>query len=194
MPALIATAHSATVTWLGYVPHRDAAAIETRPLDQMPLSWGGYQDDCHSGVTRPSCSRVTTQHARNTEIRNVRQLSIVSAAELAMIAADLDLEHIDPRWMGASLVLDGIADFTHVPPGSRLQAPDGTTLTVDMQNMPCQFPARTIDLAHPGQGKGFKAAAEGRRGVTAWVERPGTLRLGDRITLHIPAQRPWSTG
>jgi len=78
-----------------------------------------------------------------------------------------------------------------VPPSSRLSAPDGTTLTIDMLNQPCQFPARTIAHNRPGQGKGFKAAARGRRGVTAWVERPGTLRLGDRLTLHIPGQRPW---
>lgn len=192
MPALIATTHSAVITWLGFVPHRDAAEIVTESLSEMPLGWGGYAPDCHSGETRPSCSRVTTQHSRGTEIRNARQLSIISAADLAHIAATLGLDHIHPAWMGASVVLDGIPDFTHVPPSSRLQAPDGTTLTVDMLNQPCQFPAKTIEVAHPGHGKGFKSAAEGRRGVTAWVERPGTLRLGDRVTLHIPGQRQWA--
>ena len=42
MPALIPTEHHATVTWLGYVPHRKEAAIETRALDQMPLGWEGF--------------------------------------------------------------------------------------------------------------------------------------------------------
>ena len=69
MPALIPTDHHATVTWLGYVPHRDEAAIETRALDQMTLGWEGYAGDFHSGVTRPSCSRVVSQHPKNTEIR-----------------------------------------------------------------------------------------------------------------------------
>ena len=41
------------------------------------------------------------------------------------------------------------------------------------------------------QSKGFKTAAAGKRGVTAWVEREGTLRLGDEVRLHIPAQRAW---
>ena len=50
----------------------------------------------------------------------------------------------------------------------------------------------TIDKALPGQGKGFKRAAEGKRGVTAWVEREGVLRLGDVLTLHIPDQRIWA--
>jgi hypothetical protein len=36
------------------------------------------------------------------------------------------------------------------------------------------------------------AAAKGRRGITAWVEREGEWRLGARIRLHVPAQRPWA--
>ena len=34
-------------------------------------------------------------------------------------------------------------------------------------------------------------AAKGLRGVTAWVERPGCLRIGDPLRLHVPDQRPW---
>ena len=89
------------------------------------------------------------------------------------------------------LVLEGIPDFTHLPPSSRLQGPDGVTLVVDMENLPCQEPAATIEKALPGQGKRFKSAASGKRGVTAWVEREGVLRLGDVVTLHVPAQRVW---
>jgi len=192
MPALIPTNHVATVTWLGFVPHRDAPQIETVPLDEMLLTWAGHAADCHSGETRPSCSRVLDQYKRGTEIRNTRQITVVSAQELAVIARALNLSQIDPRWLGASIVVDGIPDFSHIPPSSRLQSADGTTLTVDMLNLPCQFPAKTIEMAHPGQGKGFKAAAQGRRGVTAWVERPGVLRLGDVLRLHVPGQRAWS--
>lgn len=191
MPALIPTDHHATVIWLGYVPHREEAAIETCALDQMTLGWDGYSGDCHSGVTRPSCSRVISQHPKNTEIRNVRQVSVVSAEELAEIAATLGLDAIDPAWLGASVVLSGIPDFSYVPPSSRLQAENGTTLVVDMQNRPCRFPALTIGKARPGQGRDFKEAAEGKRGVTAWVERPGGLTIGDRLRLHVPDQRAW---
>jgi hypothetical protein len=60
-----------------------------------------------------------------------------------------------------------------------------------MQNRPCRFPAKTIESARPGHGKRFKEVAEGRRGVTAWVERPGVLRLGEGLRLHVPDQRPW---
>ena len=192
MPALIPTDHYATVTWLGLVPHRDAPEIETVPLDEMPLSFAGMAGEVHGGLTRPSCGRVTSQYPRDTEIRNVRQISIVSAEEIARIASALELDTLDPVLLGASVVVDGIPDFSHVPPSSRLQSEDGVTLTVDMQNRPCQYPAMTIERAHPGHGKSFKARAKGLRGVTAWVEREGVLRLGARLRLHVPDQRAWS--
>ena len=60
-----------------------------------------------------------------------------------------------------------------------------------MENRPCHLPAKVIDVAAPGKGKTFKIAAKGRRGVTAWVECEGEVRLGDALTLHVPDQRPW---
>jgi hypothetical protein len=90
------------------------------------------------------------------------------------------------------MVLSGIPDFTHVPPSSRLQGPSGLTLTIDMENRPCVLPGREIEADAPGHGKAFKAAAAGRRGVTAWVERPGAVALGEELRLFIPDQRAWS--
>jgi MOSC domain-containing protein YiiM len=89
------------------------------------------------------------------------------------------------------LVIEGIPDFTLVPPSSRLQGPDGATLVLDMENRPCHLPAREIEKVHPGKGKAFKSAAQNRRGVTAWVERPGRLALGDTLRLHVPDQPVW---
>jgi hypothetical protein len=191
MPALIPTAFEGRITWLGYVPQRERAEIETVALAEMQLGFGGFADDCHAGETRPSCSRVTAQYPRGTTIRNTRQVSLVAAEELAEIAAALGLDHVEPAWVGASVVVQGIPDLSHLPPSARLQGPDGVTLTVDMQNRPCRFPAKTIESARPGHGKRFKEVAEGRRGVTAWVERPGVLRLGEGLRLHVPDQRPW---
>ena len=131
------------------------------------------------------------QHPRGTEIRNVRQLSVLSAEELAEIAARMGVDRFDPAWVGATLVVSGIPDFTHLPPSSRLQAEDGATIVVDMENLPCVLPAKPIDEDAPGLGPKFKPAAKDRRGVTAWVEREGVLRLGGMLRLHIPAQRAW---
>ena len=103
----------------------------------------------------------------------------------------MGLGALDPAWTGASLVVEGIPGFSRVPPSSRLQAPDGTTLVVDMENRPCHLPARVIEEDAPGFGRAFKAAARGRRGVTAWVEREGVLRVGDALRLHVPDQPAW---
>lgn len=191
MVALVPTDHYATITYLGRVPHRDRRQIDGEPVAEMVLDWTGMAGETHAGLTRPSCGRVTAQHPRDTEIRNVRQLSILSREELDQIATTLDLPALDPEWLGASIVLEGIADFSHIPPSSRLQAENGVTLTVDMLNEPCNLVSMTIEEARPGHGKAFKVAADGKRGVTAWVERPGSLQLGDRLRLHVPSQRPW---
>ena len=61
-----------------------------------------------------------------------------------------------------------------------------------MENRPCQFPAREIETDHAGHGKAFMASATGRRGVTAWVERPGALRIGEALRLFVPDQRAWA--
>ena len=193
MPALIPTKHTGIITWLGHQPDPvKSDIIRALPLSEMALGFGGYAGESHAGLTRPSCSRVLAQYPRGTEIRNVRQLCIVSAEEMAATAAELGLEIWDHAWVGASVVISGIPDFTHIPPSSRLQSQTGATLTVDMENHPCIEPAKTIELVHPGHGMAFKVAARGRRGVTAWVERAGVLRLGDSVTLHVPDQRPWT--
>ena len=190
MPALVPTRIIGTISWLGLVPDRDASLAAT-PVGEVTATFEGLVGEAHSGLTRPSCSRVTEQHPEGTEIRNVRQLSVISAEELSDIAADMGLPEIDPAWLGASMVVSGIPDFSHLPPSSRMQGQSGATLVVDMQNRPCVLPAKVIDAAAPGFGKSFMSAARGRRGVTAWVEREGVFQVGGTLALHIPDQRPW---
>jgi len=191
MPALTPTDHSGTIAWLGRVADRDAA-LAAAPVAEIEVTFAGVVGEAHGGLTRPSCSRVTAQYPQGTEIRNTRQLSILSQEELDAIARAMGLAALDPALVGASMVISGIPDLSHLPPSSRLQGPSGATLVVDMQNRPCTLPARGIETAHPGFGATFKPAAQGRRGVTAWVERPGAFRLGDRIRLHVPDQRAWA--
>jgi hypothetical protein len=191
MPTLIPTDRFAEILWLGFVDSPDRTELKSRPVERLDLTFAGVAGAVHAGETRPSDSRVIDLYPRGTPIRNVRQLSILSAEELDRIAAALGLPAVDPARLGATLVLRGIPDFSHVPPSSRLQSEAGTTLTVDLENLPCNFPARSLEAVHPGAGTGFRQAAEGLRGVTAWVEREGPLVIGDRLRLHVPAQRPW---
>jgi len=191
MPALKPTTFEAEVVWLGRVAN-SKEDMSAKAVSTLDLALGGDAAEAHSGITRPSCVRVKALYERGTEIMNVRQLSVLSQEELDMIAKVMGLEVVDPAWVGASIVLKGIPDFTHVPPNSRLQGPDGVTITVDMENRPCVLPGRVIEGAHPGHGPKFKTAATGKRGVTAWVERAGRLSVGEKMRLFVPDQPVWS--
>lgn len=192
MPALMKTDYVGRVVWLGRVADRKAA-LASAPVAELSARFSGPEGEAHGGLTRPSCSRVVSQYAKGTEIRNTRQFALLCAGEMAEIAAEMGIEALDPALVGATMVIEGLPDFTHLPPSSRLQSQTGATLVVDMENRPCNLPARPIEARHPGKGGAFKAAAKGRRGVTAWVECEGVFRLGDAITLHIPDQRAWQS-
>lgn len=191
MPVLIPTAFEGRVTWLGTVRDR-RAALESAPVERLTLTFAGPEGEAHGGLTRPSCSRVTAQYPKGTPIRNTRQVSVLSAEDLAVIAAGMGLPDLDPALVGATMVIAGIPDFSHIPPSSRLQAASGATLVVDLENRPCTLPAKPIEARHPGLGAKFKTAAKGRRGIVAWVEREGTFSLGETVRLHIPDQPVWA--
>ncbi len=190
MPALIPTDTYGIITWLGRVQNR-AAGVVSAPIAEVALTFAGMPGEEHGGLTRPACSRLASLYPQGTVIRNTRQLSILSREDLDAIARDMGIADLDPALLGASMVVEGIPDFSHAPPSARLQADSGATLVVDMENRPCTLPGPGIEAVHPGFGRTFKPAAKGRRGVTAWVEREGFIRVGDRIRLHIPDQRSW---
>ena len=192
MPALLPTDFTCEIVYLGLVRNREETLASESVLEAF-ASFAGMEGEDHSGLTRAACSRVSLQHRSGTQIRNVRQFSIISAEEMDAVSAEMGIEGVKPEWMGASIVVCGLPDFTHIPPSSRLQNGAGTTLVVDMENRPCMFPGKEeVEPHHPGKGKLLKSAAKGRRGVTAWVEREGLLKVGDSFTLHVPDQRPWA--
>lgn len=190
MPVMRETEFKGEVVWLGHVAKGES--IRADAVSSLDLGFSGDRSTRHEGENRLSCVRMKNLYPQGTEIRNVRQLSVLSAEELDATAAEMDLDTLDPSFLGASIVLRGIPDFTHVPPSSRLQGPSGVTITIDMENRPCIFPGREVEADLPGHGAAFKPAAQGRRGVTAWVERPGELKLGEPMTLFVPDQRPWA--
>lgn len=190
MPVLKQTEVQGEVVWLGHVPA--GAGLRAEPVPALELGYHGVSGGRHVGETRPSCVRVKNLYPQGTDIRNVRQLTILAEEELAAIAGEMGMQALDPALLGASIVLRGIPDFTHVPPSSRLQGENGLTLTVDMENRPCVLPGREIEAEAKGYGAAFKPAAKDRRGVTAWVERPGAVALGQRLTLFVPDQRAWA--
>ena len=189
MPVLNPSGHVGTVAAL--LVNRTGDTLESEPCDAVEIDWGGFVGEVHGGVTRASCSRVTRQYPKGTEIRNTRQISALGEEELAGIADALDLDALAPAWVGANLLVRGLPAFSRLPPSSRLIATNGTALVVDMENAPCRFPGEIIERHRPGHGTGFPKAALGRRGVTLWVERPGSLALGDELALHVPPPVRW---
>lgn len=189
MAALRRSGAAARIVWIGRVADRGRGLV-SMPAEALRLTFAGAEGESHGGRTRPACSRVAALHPRNTPIANTRQLSLVAREELEAIGAAMGVA-IDPAWLGANMVVEGLEDFSHLPPSARLQGPDGATLVVDMANRPCKYPAQVIEAAAPGHGARFLSAAKGRRGITAWVEREGVLRPGDSLALFVPDQPAW---
>jgi hypothetical protein len=172
-------------------PDRDRG-LEKQAVEQGNLLFSGMAGDCHGGLTRKSDSRMLKQYKRGTPVRNSRQVSILSAEELAEVAQNMAIPAVKPEWVGANMVLRGIPDLTLLPPSTRLQFPSGAMIVVDAENHPCRYPAEIIERHHPEAKKGFVAAAMHKRGVVGWVEAEGTIRIGDRITIWIPPKRIYS--
>ena len=129
------------------------------------------------------------QFKRGTMVRNSRQVSILSIEELLEVAKVMGIPEIKPEWVGANLVTSGVPKLTLLPPSSRLQFPSGATIVVDIENLPCRYPAAIIEKHHPKLLSGFVKAAKHRRGIVGWVEAEGKVKQGDTITVWLPPQR-----
>lgn len=169
-------------------PDRNAG-LEKSALARMDLTFAGPVGDMHAGHTRKSDTRTKTMYPRDIDIRNVRQVTMVSVEELADAAKVLGIPAIKPDWFGANMLVSGIPDFTLLPPSTRLQFSSGATLVVDLENYPCSQVAEVVGRHHPEvQNKVVKAAMH-KRGVTAWVEREGVVATGDAIIVFLPPNR-----
>jgi hypothetical protein len=188
MPVLMPSGITGTVEML-LAGQKPETGLVTSQVTSLKAGYDGLEGDTHRGLTRLSCGRVALTYARGTEIRNTRQISIICLQQLAQIARKMDVPEILPEWIGANLCLSGIPDLTCLPPSARLVFGGGPVLVVDMENHPCKYPGEVLEKIYPGKGRLFPKVALGLRGVTAWVEHPGTLRVGDSVAVHVPALR-----
>jgi hypothetical protein len=92
-------------------PDRDTG-LEKQKVAAARFLFSGMEGDCHGGITRKSDSRMVKQYKRNTQVRNSRQLSILSAEELAEVAVRMNIPEVMPEWVGANMVMTGIPDLT----------------------------------------------------------------------------------
>ena len=163
--------------------------LSSSRVDSAEVTYQGFQGESHSGLVRKACVRVRNMYTEGTEIRNTRQISILSVEDLATIAEKMGVPNLEPEWVGANLLLSGIPNFTKLPPSTRLIFAGGAALVIDVENSPCKYPGEIIERHHAGAGQRFAKSAVGLRGVTAWVEREGRINTGDSIRVYIPPQQ-----
>ena len=166
--------------------------FETRAVEELRLGFDGIDGDFHAGATRRSGGREPW-YPRGTEMRNERQLSIVAADELAVVAGRMGLAEIKPEWIGANLLLEGLPHLSMLPSGTHLFFKGGVTVKVDAQNGPCRIAGRSVAenagmADHEAGALAFPKAAKRLRGLVAWVEKPGAITVGEEISVRVPEQ------
>lgn len=157
------------------------------PVEALTLDWGGAIGDRHHGELMDAGGRQASVYERGTRIRNHRQVSIVDCAELAEIAALMGIAHLAPGIIADNIATTGIPGLTALPPMTRLAFGDvpgsGAVIMTGGENDPCVIAGRMVADHHGTRPQAFPKAALHRRGITGWVEHPGTIRLGDRVTV-----------
>lgn len=157
-----------------------------KAVPAIDLDWGGPIGDRHHGELMSADVRQAGVFERGTTIRNHRQISIVDVQELAGIAAALGLVDIAPGTIADNIATQGIPDLTALPRMSRLLIGAEVVVMTGGENLPCTSAGRLVQERYGTAPEAFPRAALGRRGVTAWVERPGTIRPGDAIRIVLP--------
>jgi len=161
----------------------------TENVASLTMGYDGIEGDFHAGMSRKSGSREPW-YPRGTDMRNERQVSIVAADELAVAASGMGVDRIEPSWIGANLMIAGIPLLSMLPPRTQLFFEGGVTLRIDGDNGPCRIAGASIAKNFPEMDEtslalSFVKAAKRRRGVVAWVEKPGVITSGEAVTAHI---------
>ncbi|MQC25845.1 MAG: MOSC domain-containing protein [Chloroflexi bacterium] len=157
-------------------------------LPEVEVTFDGFVGDKHFGATMKA-GGSQKRYPKGTEVRNTRQISIISVEEMDEVAGTMGLPKIEASWVSANLLVSGILELSKLPIGSRLTIGDEVGLVVEEENMPCTTAGRVIQENYPHHEdltKSFPKRAIGKRGVVGWVERPGRIRKGDEVRVHLP--------
>jgi MOSC domain-containing protein YiiM len=149
---------------------------ENAPLsslrEEVEVTWEGFAGDKHAGLT------MIAGHGNKRSIEELRE-----------VAENMDLPEVQPAWIGANLCIAGVPDLTALPAGTRLIFSSGAGLVVEEENMPCTSAGRGVQDQYPGRSglaQLFPKAALRKRGLVAWVERPGRIQAGDSVLVKMP--------
>ena len=116
--------------------------------EKILVHLAGIAGDRHYGFTFPSNGRYS-MYPRHTEIRNSRQVSIISMEEMSPHRQRTGLPELHPEWYGANLILSGIPALTFLPPSTRLTFQNGAVLIVTGENDPCIHVGRILQTNFP---------------------------------------------
>jgi hypothetical protein len=164
--------------------------VEATAAPSLAVDIDGVEGDRHFGVTRHATSREPW-YPRGAVIANTRQVTLVSVEELAEVAGLLGVPALQAEWLGANVLVEGIARLTYLPAGTRLHFPNRAALMVTGPNTPCRVAGRAVAAHFPGRTDlelGFAEKAQWRRGLIAQVEAPGRIAPGDTVSVRIPEQ------
>ncbi len=165
----------------------DPHSIVSTKLPLVNVLLTGFEGDKHSGFTRPADTR-TPYYPRGTEIRNNRQVTLVSSEELEQVARVMAVPEVLPEWLGANLLLAGIPGLSRLPANTRLVFEHQAVLVVQNENGPCKWPGLELAKAY-GRSElevAFINAALHLRGLAACVERPGVIHTGEIVAVELP--------
>ncbi len=168
----------------------DGDTFTSRETASLVLTFEGIIGDYHHGATRLSGGREPW-YKRGTEIRNERQLSLLSKVELDVVAQRLNIPEIKPEWIGCNVLLGGVENLSFMPPRTNLMFKGGATIRIDGNNGPCKVSGRAIAEHHEGRDDittGFSREAQHIRGLVGWVEKPGVIHKGEGFVARLPEQ------
>ena len=93
----------------------EGSDFQTKEVAELSLTFEGIPGDIHAGHTRKSGAREP-YYERGTEMRNERQLSILSIDEMHTIVRRMEISELKSEWISGNLLLDGIPNLIRLPP------------------------------------------------------------------------------
>ena len=190
MPVKTRLSGETTTLFIGNDPN----SLITTPQEIVQADFTGFLGDRHAGMTQKSDAH-TSLYPRGTEIRNSRQVSLVSLEELSEVSVRLGVPNILPEWLGANIAVRGVPNFSLLPPNTRLFFAGGAVLVVQAENLPCKNPGKVIQDQYEREGlqELFPKAAVHLRGLVACVEKPGSIQRGETFQVEVPVQVLYSS-
>lgn len=166
----------------------DVASRATFEVASLELDFDGIPGNRHYGQTKPAGGREK-HYPTGTPMANNRQWSAVSEEELDASATIMGLPDLEPGWIGANIVLEGIPNFSQLPLVTHLffehNGQPGPVLVVFEHNGPCTWPDPYIE---EGAGRkpevSFAKGGLNRRGLVGWVDKPGVIHTGDTVAVR----------